>query len=71
MEIKKIKLIEMPKTKFTLSQADMSALMGGTTCTSFDSCSSSRKNNCGSYESAGLCGGSTDKLDVKCATYSF
>lgn len=71
MEIKKIKLIEVPRAEFSLSPKDMSSLMGGTTCGSFDSCSASRNSNCSTYASGGLCDGNTDKTDVKCSSYSF
>lgn len=71
MEIKKIKLIEMPRIGFTLNPKDMNAIIGGSTCTSFDSCSSSRLNSCTTYAAGELCGGSGDKTDVKCGTYNF
>lgn len=71
MEIKKIRLIENPRTEFSLSPKDMSLLMGGTTCISFDSCSASRNSACTSFSYAGLCDGSTNTTDVKCSSYSF
>lgn len=71
MEVKKIKLIEVPRTEFSLSPKDMSLLIGGTICGSFDSCSASRKSNCSSFDSGGLCNDNTDVTHVKCSSYSF